>query len=63
MILNEEGMISKGPAILQSSGYGIFNQAAIEVAKAYTQFSPAKVYIVTVPFAYSPEVCPGGSNE
>jgi len=63
MILNEEGVISKGPAILQSSGYGIFNQAAIDAAKAYTQFSPAKVYIVTVPFAYSPEVCPGGSNE
>ncbi len=63
MILNEEGAITKGPTILQSSGYGIFNQAAIEAAKAYPQFSPAKVYIVTVPFAYSPEVCPGGSNE
>jgi TonB family protein len=63
VILNEEGKISKGPAILQSSGYGIFNQAAIEAAKAYTQFSPAKVYIVTVPFAYSLEVCAGGSNE
>ncbi len=63
MILNEEGVISKGPAILQSSGYEIFNQAAIEAAKAYNEFSPAKVYVITVPFAYSPEVCPGGSNE
>ncbi|NJL89102.1 MAG: TonB family protein [Coleofasciculaceae cyanobacterium SM2_1_6] len=63
VILNEEGKISKGPAILQSSGYEIFNQAAIEAAKVYTQFTPAKVYIITVPFAYKPEACSGGSNE
>jgi outer membrane biosynthesis protein TonB len=61
VITDRAGAISKGPEILQSSGYGIFNQAAIAAATTYTNFTPTKVYIITVPFAYSPETCPGVS--
>lgn len=59
VITDRTGAISKGPEILQSSGYGIFNQAAIAAAKTYANFTPTKVYIITVPFVYSAEVCSG----
>jgi hypothetical protein len=57
VITNQDGTINKGPDILQSSGYEIFNQAAKDAVLKYDQFTPAKAYLFTVPFAYSPEAC------
>ncbi len=62
VIIDEAGTIAKGPEMIQSSGYGIFNEAAQAATIAYGQFTPAKVYIVTVPFVYSPDACAGVSN-
>ena len=62
VIIDEAGTIAKGPEMIQSSGYGIFNEAAQAATIAYAQFTPAKVYIVTVPFVYSPDACAGVSN-
>lgn len=63
VITNQEGAISKGPDILQSSGYEIFNQAAKDAVLRYDQFTPAKAYLFTVPFVYSPETCNGVGNQ
>jgi len=62
VIINEAGAIAKGPNLIQSSGYGIFNEAAKAATIGYAQFTPAKVYIVTVPFVYSLEACAGASS-
>lgn len=62
VVTNQEGAISKGPEILQSAGYEIFNQAAKEAVLKYNQFTPAKAYLFTVPFAYSPEACAEAGN-
>ena len=62
VVTNQEGSIIKGPEILQSSGYEIFNQAAKNAVLQYNQFTPTKAYLFTVPFAYSPEACAEAGN-
>ncbi|MFM7428178.1 MAG: hypothetical protein ACKO7W_24805 [Elainella sp.] len=63
VVVDAENRVVGEPAILQSSGYRLFNQEALNVAKAYNfenETGSQQVYLLRINFDYSEEVCPPG---
>jgi outer membrane biosynthesis protein TonB len=62
VVVGADGTLSEEPApqILQSSGYGLFNQVALDLMEDY-EFEAGntqRAYQVYVQFEYDPEQCP-----
>ncbi|MBW4468692.1 MAG: hypothetical protein KME07_24975 [Pegethrix bostrychoides GSE-TBD4-15B] len=63
VVVDAESQIVGDPRLLKSSGYGLFNQEALQVAKAHefkNESGGNQVYLLGVNFKYSEEVCPPG---
>lgn len=63
IVVDAESQLLGEPKLLQSSGYELFNQQALQVAKAYSFKNDSgsnQVYLLGVNFKYSEEVCPAG---
>ena len=56
--VNAQGRAVSAPYLIRSSGYGIFNQQAIQDIRSYTFPTGAGSYYATVSYRYSPKACP-----
>lgn len=60
-LIDTDGKVLEEPApkVLQSSGYGIFNQRALDAVKAYTfdEADNRQLYLVSVTFAPNSDIC------
>lgn len=63
VVVDGENQLVGDPAVVQSSGYNLFNNQAIEVAKTFNfenATGNAQAYLLKVTFEYSEEICPPG---
>jgi hypothetical protein len=63
VVVDGENQLVGDPAVVQSSGYNLFNRQAIEVAKTFNfenATGNSQAYLLKVTFEYSEEVCPPG---
>ena len=63
VVIDSDSKIVGDPKLLQSSGYALFNQEALQLAKSYAfknDLGNNRVYLLAVNFKYSDEVCPAG---
>mgnify|MGYP002654509695 CR=1 FL=1 len=63
VVINSDSKIVGDPKLLQSSGYALFNQEALQLAKSHAFKNDSgnnRVYLLAVNFKYSDEVCPAG---
>jgi len=63
VVVGRDSKIVGEPKLLQSSGYGLFNQEALQVAKTREFKNDSggnQIHLLDVRFKYSDEICPSG---
>ena len=56
--VNAQGRAVSAPYLIRSSGYGIFNQQAVQDIRSHTFPAGAGSYYATVSYRYNPKACP-----